>query len=315
MKNVLDFDSSEPIEELTVENSNQLKYTYDNIGMVAEEFKKDLPILEQYVGILTVEDASYVSKLKPFFIDGVQKIVSATQELKDKFLLKDDVFKDKIKDLEKYGRSNKDIKNLKFSKYEDMQVPVMLGTNVDYLKASQKLIKFSSYIPNLNKAINGFISNLEQMMNEKSDDRLVLRKHDDRYFNIVEAKSETSDLIRELVNSKSKNDMMKITYLLPNFHSVDTIRDNFTNICKELHKADISKLDDNVNTLVKTIETWQRVLKKQDDTRHSAYMVSDIKDNTVHIAELTTNIGMLITITFQYITFYNRMIAELAEKK
>ncbi len=315
MKNVLAYGSSNN-EELTNENSVKTECDVNaNIAVTLEQFKKDLPLLEQYSGMLTVEDASYVNKLKPFFIDGVQKIIAVTQELKEKFLLRDDVFKDKINDLNKYSKHNRDIKNLKFSKYEDMLVPVMLGTNIDYLKASQQLIKFPVYINGLNQVVLDFIANLEQMMNEKSDDRLVLRKHDDRYFNIVDAKSKTSNLIFELVNSKSKNDMMKITYLLPNFNSLDTIKDNFTNVCKEISKANISELDKNITILVQTIETWQRVLKKQDDTRHSNYMVSDIKDNTVHIAELTTNIGMLITITFQYITFYNRMVAELSEKK
>lgn len=315
MKNVLDFNSSDN-EEVTIENSVNTSYKdNNNLAVVLNEFKKDLPMLEQYTGILTVEDALYVSKLKPFFIEGVQKIVITTQELKEKFLMKDDVFKDKIRDLEKYGKANRDIKNLKFSKYEDMLVPVMMGTDLDYLKASQKLIKFPEYIVGLNQVILDFITNLEQMMNEKSDDRLTLRKHDDRFFNIVDAKVDTSNLIYELVNSKSKDDMMKVTHLLPNFNSVDTIRDNFTNVCKAINKANISELDKNVSLLVQTIDTWQRVLKKQDDTRHSNYMVSDIKDNTTHIAELTTNIGMLITITFQYITFYNRLIAELSSKE
>ena len=290
-----------------------MKRDSSNLAIVLEDFKQQLPIMDQYVGMLTTED-SYVSKLKPFFIDGVHKIVESMSELKDRLFMRSDVFKDKIDDLNKYGRFNKDIKSLTYSKYSEMQLPVMLGTNVNYLVASQKLIKFPSYIAGLDTVINDFINNLEMMMNEKYDDRLVLRKFDNRYYNIVEVKSETSNLIFSLVNSRANNDMMKLENLLPNFTSLDTIKDNFVNICKELNKADISKLEKSVETLVNTIDTWQRVIKRQDDTRHSNYMVEDIKNNTVHIAELVTNIGMLITITFQYITFYNRAVAELQEK-
>jgi len=289
------------VSVLTIENSlSTLQY--------------DIKMVHQYAGILTTEDAIYINRLKPFFIDGVEKIIGTMSDLKDKLFMKSDVFKDKINDLNKYSASNKNIKNLKFSTYSDMLLPVMLGTNVDYLKASQQLLKFPSYINGLNDTIQDFIHNLEQMMNEHSMDRLTLRKHDDRYFNILEAKSETSGLIQVLVNTKANSDQMKLEYLLPNFVSLDTIRDNFITVCKELNSIDITKLEVNVDTLVKTIGTWQRVLKDQDDTRHSAYMVDDIKNNTVHIAELVTNIGMLITLTFQYITFYNRMVVVLADK-
>lgn len=311
IKNIFDItDIAISKEEDIVISKEERLTTEDSLSML----QREIVTVNQYVEMLTKEDAVYVEKLKPFFIDSVQKIVGTFNDLKDKLFMKSDVFKDKINDLNTFGKFNRDVKTLKFSKYNDMMLPVMLGTNANYLVASQKLIKFPEYIDGLNIVITKFVNNLEQMMNEKSDDRLALRKFDDRYFDIANTSSETGRLVSELVNSKANNDMMKLEYLLPNFTSLDTIRDNFIIVCQKLNKADISKLEDNVSMLVKAIDTWQRALKNQDDTRHSSYMVGDIKTNIIHIAELVTNMGMLITITFQYTTFYNRTVAELHSK-
>jgi len=321
MKNILSISGITPEADVTTENAmpkpvitqEPIKHS-DNIFDIRNDIAKDLKMLDECTGMLTHENSIYVDKVQNFFVDSVSKLGPAIQNIKDRLFQKKDTYTIKISELEKYGRANKEIKSLSFSKYENMQIPVMLGTDSDYLTISQKLKEFPKSINVINRIVSDYTLKIEKLMNTDSEERKVLKDYHTATGDVYEESYKFEKLIDSIVNGKSSKDTMELQYLIPNFSNLDTIKNNFKDVCNNIHLSDIDLLENNIQNLVDSVGTWSRIVKGQEDTRHSKNAVTSIRDGIKGIANIITSLGILLSTTFQFVTFYNRMIVLLENK-
>jgi len=318
MKNILDITETSTNGLLTVENSVSLpedtRIVGDDILTIQNSLGVKTKKLDECTGILTFENTTYIDFLKLFYIDSVKAIGVAIDDIKNKLFKKKTVFTFLINDLDSHSTANNRIKELRFSKYEKMLLPVMLGTDSDYLTISNVLKEFPKSIDTINNLVLDYTNKIERMLNSDSEDRLMLKDYEGINDSIHNQNLELNKLVDKLVNPKSTNDLMRLEHLLPNFNILDNIKDNFKNICKEINSKDLVSLEHNISLLVNSIAVWSRVVKKQGNTRHSKQAVRDFSHGIKWLAESITTVSILLTSTQQFITFYNRSIVLLENK-
>lgn len=272
---------------------------------------KDIENLDGYCAILTTENA-YVDKIKPFFADGVAVVSNKLYEFSNVWF-RDQVFKSRSKELMRLNKDLRTIESIEFFKVRKMHLPIPLGMSGTYYENSSKFETLVEDIEGLRKSMKSFHLYLQDIMAEGSEKRLKL--HAFPTMDLHDSSNTFKDKIDSMITSKSMDDTKAVEELIPNMTTVAITRDNYRKVCDELTKTNaIGLMQKDLVELTETVKLWSKVVKSQDNTRHSKNVIYDIKEFVGTLAKATTHMGTAIALLDQQTIFFIKGVDKLKSK-
>lgn len=257
-------------------------------------------------GLLKQEDGNYISSVKEFFRNNIIHVV---QDVIDGFndnMTNRLVTKANIKNLNNLKPRVRELGNTRFSKYESVIFPVIIGMNVNHLEFTTKALKLGNYIKNGSDIIDKLNIDMCDLISDINGNSLKLKIPKNDVTHTV--KWNMDSFLTDCIGVNNNIDKQPFSKLFDNMRSIETVRVNYLNLNKMLLEDDITTFNAKVLELQENIETW---LSYKSNSRHSKEVIRDIKNRVTDVANIISLTGMITHLLIDNTSYYVNTINDL----